>query len=140
MSQYSEGDLIMVLPQPVTISWVGYFKTYEELKIAAENANESISTYFEMRSEIVPLPDPLLDENTQKKAKAKLSNMFNKFDKLSPKEREEACELITFNIQVAEGYNFDNDEVMRRILNKGENDGLKIMVRLYPGDMAHPNE
>ena len=130
----------MVLPQSVTISWVGYFKAYEELKIAAESANESISTYFEMRSEIVPLPDPLLDKNTQKKAKAKLSNMFNKFDKLSPKEREEACELITFNIQVAEGYNFDNDEVMRRILNKGENDGFKIMVRLYPGDMAHPNE
>ena len=29
---------------------------------------------------------------------------------------------------------------MRMILSPNENNGLKIMIRVYPGDIAHPNE
>ncbi|CAI2374050.1 unnamed protein product [Moneuplotes crassus] len=140
MKQYSDGEILMVLPQPVTICWCGYFTAYDELKMAAEKADNSIATYFEMRSDIVPVPDSSLNRDTKINSISKFSEMFNDFDYLEPEMRDEKCQLILFDTQVPEEYQFNNEQVMKRIMNKGENDGLKIMIRIYPGDFAHPNE
>ena len=140
MTKYSNGDIIMVLPQPVTICWAGYFKTYNSLKEIAEKTDRNLCSYLEMRSEIVPVPDFSLDDKTLAKSNIKFSNMFNDYDYLTEAERDEACQLIKFDIQAPEEYDFSIEEIMKTIVTKGENDGLKIMIRTYPGDMAHPNE
>jgi len=138
MRQYSQGDIIMVLPQPVSIVWAGYFAKYDTLKEVADVADKSICSYMELRSEMVPITDFKFDLG--KKTNRNLVQMFNEYDSYDPVKRDIECQLITFDMQTPQEYQFDNNEVMERLFGAGSNDGLKIMIRTYPGDFSHPNE
>jgi hypothetical protein len=81
LRQYSEGEIIMVLPQAVTIAWISYFSTYESLKEIAECTDTSILSYLEMRSEMIEFSH---EKNNRKQVK-----MFNEFDENETDKRDE---------------------------------------------------
>lgn len=123
----------MVLPQIVIISWIGYFSTYSKLLAAAELSDRSVMSSLEMRSEVVPLTSPVLDQSAP-------SENFNVFDTYTEEVRTEECQLVLFDLQPAAEHRFKYEEIMRGITNTDDTEAAKLSIRCYPGDIYHPNE